>query len=44
MQEYYEKQVRLSGAHVQESEEGEYSWCTLYTRMDIGFLNLLKLA
>jgi hypothetical protein len=25
MQEYYEKQVRLSGAHVQESEEGEYS-------------------
>jgi hypothetical protein len=45
--EYYEKQVMLRGGHIRDREgkggssEGEYGWCTSYTRMNTTFLNLL---
>jgi hypothetical protein len=46
--QYYEKQIMLRGGHIWEregkkgSKEGEYGWCSFYTRMNIEFINLSK--
>jgi hypothetical protein len=46
MQEYDDEQVTLGEVTYVTGrvKEGEYGWYTLYTRMNVEFLNLLKPA